>query len=170
MGGLAIGAILLVVPQVSGVGYQYVDQALNGGLLLKTMIALCAMKMVATIVSYASGNAGGIFAPSLYLGAMVGGVVGLAAHGLMPFPMADPGAYALVGMGTLFAGIIRAPMTSIFMIFEITQDYQILVPLMIANLISLWISRRYQPEPIYQALLRQDGIVLAERGARDRAN
>jgi CIC family chloride channel protein len=170
MGGLAIGAILIFFPQVSGVGYQYVDQALNGGLILKTMIALCIFKMAATIVSYASGNAGGIFAPSLYLGAMVGGVVGIAAHQLMPFPVAEPGAYALVGMGTLFAGIIRAPLTSIFMIFEITQDYQILVPLMVANLISLWISRRYQPEPIYQALLRQDGIVLGKHGGHHGAS
>lgn len=167
MGGVAIGAILLVFPQVSGVGYQYVDQALNGGLVLKTMVALCVVKMAATIISYASGNAGGIFAPSLYLGAMVGGVVGIATRQVMPFPVAEPGAYALVGMGTLFAGIIRAPLTSIFMIFEITQDYQILVPLMVANLLSLSISRRYQPEPIYKALLRQDGIVLAERGDRD---
>ncbi len=141
------------------------DQALNGGLILRTMIALCVAKMAATIISYASGNAGGIFAPSLYLGAMVGGVVGLAAHQIMPFPVAEPGAYALVGMGALFAGIIRAPLTSIFMIFEITQDYQILVPLMVANLLSLSISRRYQPEPVYRALLRQDGIVLAERAA-----
>ena len=76
-------------------------------------------------MSYASGNAGGIFAPSLYIGAMAGGAVGLVVQRFAPFPTAGPGAYALVGMGTLFAGIIRAPMTSVFMIFEITQDYQI---------------------------------------------
>ena len=110
-----------------GVGYEYVDQALNGGLLLKTMALLCALKLVATMVSYASGNAGGIFAPSLYIGAMAGGAVGMLVHRIAPFPTGDPGAYALVGMGTLFAGIVRAPMTSVFMIFEITQDYQILV-------------------------------------------
>jgi len=81
-------------------------------------------------------------------------------HQLAPFPTGDPGAYALVGMGTLFAGVIRAPMTSVFMIFEITQDYQILVPLMVANLLSFAISRRYQPVPVYHALLRQDGIHL----------
>jgi CIC family chloride channel protein len=80
-----------------------------------------------------------------------------------PFPTGDSGAYALVGMGTLFAGIIRAPMTSVFMIFEITQDYQIIVPLMVANLLSFVISRRYQPVPIYHALLRQDGVHLPER-------
>jgi len=165
IGGLAIGGIIVVFPQVAGVGYQYVDRALNGGLLLSTMAALCVVKLGATIISYASGNAGGIFAPSLYLGAMLGGAVGLATRHFAPFPVAEPGAYALVGMGTLFAGIIRAPLTSVFMIFEITQDYQILVPLMIANLLSFSISRRYQPEPVYQALLRQDGIILQEPAA-----
>jgi CIC family chloride channel protein len=160
MGGLAIGLMLVVFPQVAGVGYEHVDQALNGGLLISAMLLLFVVKGFATIVSYSSGNAGGIFAPSLFLGAMVGGVVGLAARAVAPFPVGDPGAYALVGMGTLFAGIIRAPMTSVFMIFELTQDYQIFVPLMIANMISLYISRRYQAEPVYHALLIQDGIHL----------
>ena len=164
LGGLAIGAILVYSPAVMGVGYEYVDQALNGGLLLKTMALLCFLKLGATIMSYASGNAGGIFAPSLYIGAMAGGVVGMVVHRLAPFPTADPGAYALVGMGTLFAGIIRAPMTSVFMIFEITQDYQILVPLMVANLLSFVISRRFQPVPVYHALLHQDGVHLPSAG------
>jgi chloride channel protein, CIC family len=160
IGGLAIGVILIFVPQVLGVGYEYVDQALNGGLLLRTMVVLCAVKLLATIISYSSGNAGGIFAPSLYLGAMAGGTVGVLVHRFAPFPTSDPGAYALVGMGTLFAGIIRAPMTSVFMIFELTQDYQILVPLMIANMLSFLISRRYQAKPIYHALLDQDNVHL----------
>ena len=160
IGGLVIGAMLVFSPAIMGVGYEYVDQALNGGLLLKTMALLCFLKLGATIVSYASGNAGGIFAPSLYIGAMAGGAVGMLVHRIAPFPTGDPGAYALVGMGTLFAGIIRAPMTSVFMIFEITQDYQILVPLMVANMLSFVISRRYQPVPVYHALLHQDGVHL----------
>ena len=160
IGGLVIGAVLVYSPAIMGVGYEYVDQALNGGLLLKTMVILCFLKLGATIVSYASGNAGGIFAPSLYIGAMAGGAVGMVVHRLAPFPTGDLGAYALVGMGTLFAGIIRAPMTSVFMIFEITQDYQILVPLMVANMLSFVISRHYQPVPVYHALLRQDGVHL----------
>jgi CIC family chloride channel protein len=161
IGGLVIGVVLVYAPAIMGVGYEYVDQALNGGLLLRTMAMLCFLKLAATIVSYASGNAGGIFAPSLYIGAMAGGAAGMIVHRFAPFPTADPGAYALVGMGTLFAGIIRAPMTSVFMIFEITQDYQILVPLMIANLLSFLISKRYQPLPVYHALLHQDGVHLA---------
>jgi len=160
VGGLAIGGILTLVPEVMGVGYEYVNQALNGGLLFRTLVVLCAVKLAATVVSYASGNAGGIFAPSLYIGAMAGGALGAAVSRIAPFPVAAPGAYALVGMGTLFAGIVRAPMTSVFMIFEITQDYQILVPLMVANLLSFVISRRFQPTPVYHALLEQDGVRL----------
>jgi len=160
IGGLVIGAALIFWPAIMGVGYEYVDQALNGGLLLETMAILCFVKLGATIVSYASGNAGGIFAPSLYIGAMAGGALGTIMHRFAPFPTGSPGAYALVGMGTLFAGIVRAPMTSVFMIFEITQDYQILVPLMVANLLSFVISQRYQPVPVYHALLEQDGVHL----------
>lgn len=160
VGGLMIGAVLIVFPQVMGVGYEYVDQALNGGLVFKTMAILCAVKLGATIISYASGNAGGIFAPSLYLGAMAGGAAGSLVHHFAPTSTGDPGAYALVGMGALFAGIIRAPMTSVFMIFELTQDYQILVPLMVSNLLSFLISRHFQAKPIYHALLEQDRIFL----------
>jgi CIC family chloride channel protein len=167
MGGMAIGAILLLVPEVRGVGYEHIDQALNGGLVVRTMLLLCVVKLAATVVSYCSGNAGGIFAPSLFIGAMAGGAIGTVVNAIAPFPTAAPGAYALVGMGTLFAGIIRAPMTSVFMIFEITQDYQIIVPLMVANLLSFVISRRYQPIPVYDALLRQDGIHLPAVAARD---
>ncbi len=166
MGGLVIGVILIFFPQVLGVGYEYADQALNGALLLNTLLLLCVAKLVATIVSYASGNAGGIFAPSLYLGAMAGGAIGVVVHHFAPFPTADPGAYAMVGMGALFAGIIRAPMTSVFMIFELTQDYQVLVPLMIANMISFLISKHYQPVPLYRALLQQDHVHLPPAMAR----
>jgi CIC family chloride channel protein len=102
----------------------------------------------------------------LFIGAMAGGAVGSVVNAIAPFPTGDPGAYALVGMGTLFAGIIRAPMTSVFMIFEITQDYQIIVPLMVANLLSFAISRRYQPVPVYEALLRQDGVHLPAAALR----
>jgi CIC family chloride channel protein len=169
IGGLAIGLVLTFVPEVRGVGYEHIDQALNGGLVLKVMIVLCVVKGGATIISYSTGNAGGIFAPSLFLGAMVGGTVGLLVQQQTFFPVGAPGAYALVGMGALFAGIIRAPLTSVFMIFEVTQDYQIFVPLMVANMISLFISRRYQPEPVYRALLKQDGVHLPEKFVKQSA-
>jgi CIC family chloride channel protein len=166
IGGAAIGLLLIVAPQVMGVGYEYVDQALSGGLALRVLVMLCALKIVATIISYASGNAGGVFAPSLYIGAMAGAAVGTLVNQFAPFPTAAPGAYALVGMGALFAGIVRAPLTSVFMIFEVTQDYQILVPLMVANLLSFAISRRFQPMPLYEALLAQDGVRLTGPDAR----
>jgi CIC family chloride channel protein len=92
LGGVMIGVMLIFFPQILGVGYEYVDQALNGGLLLRAMIVLCAAKLAGTIISYASGNAGGIFAPSLYLGAMTGGTVGVLVHAYAPFPTSDPGA------------------------------------------------------------------------------
>jgi CIC family chloride channel protein len=116
--------------------------------------------------SYGSGNAGGIFGPSLFIGAMLGGTVGGIAHHLLPAYTASAGAYALVGMGTLFAGIVRAPMTSVLMIFETTQDYAVIVPLMISNLISFFISSRLQAEPIYDALAYQDGIHLPSAATR----
>lgn len=164
IGGVLVGLVLLVRPEVMGVGYDYVDQALNGHMVVRLMVILCVVKMAATIVSYASGNAGGIFAPTLFLGAMTGGALGSVVHQMAPFPTAAPGAYALVGMGALFAGIIRAPMTSVLMVFEITQDYQILVPLMVANLLSFVISRRFQPIPVYNALLLQDDVHLPAEG------
>lgn len=168
MGGLAIGLLAALMTwqgmeRVMGVGYASVDKALNGETVLWLLLVLAAAKILATILSYASGNAGGIFAPSLFIGAMVGGALGMILQtGILPFPTATPGAYALVGMGTLFAGIVRAPMTSIFMIFELTQDYEIVLPVMIANMIAYSISRRFQRVPLYHALLAQDRIHLPQ--------
>jgi CIC family chloride channel protein len=159
-GGLLVGIMGWFVPQVLGVGYGFVGQALNGTMAVKLMLLLIVLKLLAVTTSYASGNAGGIFGPALFLGAMVGGAVGTGAHHFLPAITAQPGAYALVGMGCVFAGIVRAPMTSVLMIFEMTQDYAVIVPLMIANMISLFIASRLQHEPIYEALAEQDGIHL----------
>lgn len=159
-GGLAVGIMGWFVPQVLGVGYQHVGEALNGGMALRLMAVLLVLKLLAVVTSYASGNAGGIFGPSLFLGAMLGGIVGTVAQKLLPGHIATPGAYALVGMGTAFAGIVRAPMTSVVMIFEITRDYAVIVPLMISSLVSFFISSRLQKKPIYDELARQDGIHL----------
>ena len=160
IGGLVVGLMGWVVPQVLGVGYSYVGDALNGNMAVKLMAILVVLKLFAVTLSYASGNAGGIFGPSLFLGAMLGGTIGSVAHHFLPATTAMPGAYALVGMGALFAGIVRAPMTSVLMIFEMTHDYAVIVPLMIANLASLFISSRLQKQPIYEALAHQDGIHL----------
>jgi len=167
-GGVLVGLMGWFVPQVLGVGYGYVGDVLNGNMGLKLMLLLLVLKLVAVTTSYSSGNAGGIFGPSLFIGAMLGGVVGTVAHGLMPAYTASAGAYALVGMGAVFAGVVRAPMTSVLMIFEMTQDYAVIVPLMIANLVSLFISSRLQRQPIYEALAEQDGIHLPKVETRRR--
>jgi CIC family chloride channel protein len=167
VGGLTVGILGWFFPDVLGVGYNFVGQALNGEMVIRTMALLVLLKVVATATCYASGNAGGIFGPSLFIGAMLGGAVGGVAHMLMPDYTGSVGAYALVGMGTAFAGIVRVPLTSVIMIFEITRDYSIIVPLMISNLISYFISSRLQEESIYEALLHQDGIHLPS-GAKAR--
>jgi CIC family chloride channel protein len=169
IGGLLVGATGWFVPQVLGVGYGYVGDALNGNMALKLMLLLIVLKLVTVTTSYASGNAGGIFGPALFIGAMLGGSLGTLAHHLFPAHTASPGAYALVGMGAAFAGIVRAPMTSVVMIFEMTQDYAVIVPLMIANLVSLFIASRLQPTPIYEALAEQDGIHLPTAESRNRS-
>jgi chloride channel protein, CIC family len=165
-GGLLVGMMGWFVPQALGVGYGYVGDALNNHMALKLMALLVVLKLFGVTVSYASGNAGGIFGPALFLGAMLGGTVGSVAHHFFPASTALPGAYALVGMGALFAGIVRAPMTSVLMIFEMTHDYAVIVPLMIANLASLFISSRLQKQPIYEALAHQDGIHLPDLKSR----
>ncbi|HEV3253472.1 MAG TPA: chloride channel protein [Candidatus Acidoferrales bacterium] len=167
-GGVLVGLMGWFVPQVLGVGYGYVGDVLNGQMAVKLMVLLVVLKLLAVTTSYASGNAGGIFGPALFIGAMLGGAVGTLAHGLLPSYTATPGAYALVGMGAVFAGIVRAPMTSVVMIFEMTQDYAVIVPLMIANLVSLFISSRLQRQPIYDALAVQDGIHLPTAETRQR--
>ena len=165
-GGIATGLFALLVPQVLGVGYGFVGDALNERMAVKLMAVLVVLKLLAVTISYASGNAGGIFGPSLFIGAMLGGCVGSVAHKMLPAYTASPGAYALVGMGTAFAGIIRAPMTSVMMIFETTRDYAVIVPLMISNLVSFFISRKLQRKAIYECLALQDGVHLPDPGAR----
>src|SRR5712672_2518395 len=166
VGGVVVGLMGWFVPQTLGVGYSYVGQVLNGRMALKLMALLLVLKLIGVVVSYASGNAGGIFGPALFLGAMLGGAVGSVAHNLFPGHVATAGAYALVGMGTTFAGIVRAPMTSVVMIFETTRDYSVIVPLMISNLVSFFVSSRFQRQPIYEVLAYQDGIHLPSADSR----
>jgi CIC family chloride channel protein len=157
------------VPEVLGVGYGTVDRVLDGEVVLRFVVLLAVLKIFATAICYASGNAGGIFGPSMFIGAMMGAAVGRVAEFAMPGATGGPGAYALVGMGTAFAGIIRTPLTSVIMIFEVTRDYSIIVPLMISNLIAFYVSRRLQHEPIYEALARQDGMHLPTAAFREHA-
>jgi CIC family chloride channel protein len=159
-GGLTAGVLALYSADVLGAGYAAVELSLHGALSGSAMFILLFLKLVATVVCYSSGNAGGIFGPSLFLGAMLGGGFGSLLHGWLPATTAPAGAYALVGMGTTFAGIIRSPVTSVVMIFELTRDYNIIVPLMISNLVAYAVARAFSHTPIYEALAIQDGVHL----------
>jgi CIC family chloride channel protein len=159
--GLLIGCIaVLGAPQVMGAGYGYIDEAMHGQFTWQFMAILGLLKIVATLLSFVSGTPGGMFAPTLFIGAMFGAAVGGAEHALLPHLSWSPGAYALVGMGVLFAGFLRAPMTSVFMVLEVSGNYSIIVPVIVANTFAYVISRALQPEPIFDTLSRQDGLEL----------
>jgi CIC family chloride channel protein len=158
--GLIIGTIGLEFPQVMGAGYDYIDQAMHGEFVWQILIVLALLKILATSLSLASGTPGGMFAPTLFIGAMVGGAVGALERHFVPGIAGPIGAYALVGMGALFAGFLRVPMTSVFMVLEVSGNYSIILPVMIANTLAYLISRRFQPVPIFDLLTRQDGLNL----------
>jgi CIC family chloride channel protein len=145
---------------ITGGGYETLSDGLSGKMAVQVMIALCLMKIIATVFSYASGGAGGIFAPTLFIGAMLGGVFGFLDIHILGHGDNELGAFALVGMGAVFAGIIRAPITSVIIIFEMTGAYSLILPLMLANVTSYVIARRFRPKPIYESLIEQDGIEL----------
>ncbi|HEV2118111.1 MAG TPA: chloride channel protein [Terriglobales bacterium] len=159
--GLLIGFIgYLGFPQVMGAGYAYMDQAMHSQYTWQILGILAGLKILATTISFVSGTPGGMFAPTLFIGAMLGGSVGALEHQLLPHFSGPIGAYCLVGMGTLFAGFIRAPMTSVFMVLEVSGDYTIIVPVIISNAIAYIISRAAQPTPIFDLLSRQSGMDL----------
>ena len=158
--GLLIGAVALRFPQVQGAGYEYIDQAMHDQFGWRTLAALCILKLLATTTSFVAGTPGGLFAPTLFMGAMLGGAVCAVERLLAPGLTGPIGAYALVGMGTLFAGILRAPMTSVFMIVEISGNYSIILPVMISNTIAYLVSRRFQHAALFDLLGRQDGTDL----------
>jgi len=159
--GLLIGCIaVLGAPQVMGAGYEYIDEAMHGQFTWQFMAMLALLKIIATLLSFVSGTPGGMFAPTLFIGAMLGAAVGGAEHALLPHLSWSPGTYALVGMGVLFAGFLRAPMTSVFMVLEVSGNYSIIVPVIVANTFAYVISRTFLPVPIFDALSRQDGLEL----------
>jgi len=159
--GLLIGVIgWLGFPQVMGAGYSFMDQAMHDQFTWKMLAALAVLKIIATTFSFVSGTPGGMFAPTLFVGAMLGGAVGLLEQHFFPGLTGTTGTYCLVGMGVLFAGFLRAPMTSVFMVLEVSGNYQIILPVIIANTVAYVVSRSLQPVPIFDLLTRQDGLVL----------
>ena len=154
--------------EVTGGGYPTLGRALGGQLGLTTLLVLCAVEGgIATVFSYSSGGAGGIFAPALFVGAMLGGAVGYLDVAAFHHEGRELGAFALVGMGAVFAGVIRAPITSVLIIFEMTGGYGLVLPLMLANMTAYVLARQYRATPIYEALLEQDGVFLPHASPRD---
>jgi chloride channel protein, CIC family len=159
--GLIIGAIgVLGAPQVMGAGYDFIDQAIHNQFTWQMLGALVGLKILATIVSFVSGTPGGMFAPTLFIGAMLGAFIAGLEHLAFPHLAISIGTYAIVGMGVLFAGFLRAPMTSVFMVLEVSGNYSIILPVIVANTFAYVISRALRPTPIFDLLTRQDGLDL----------
>jgi CIC family chloride channel protein len=163
LGGALIGVIGLWVPHIFGVGYEAINEALNGTLVWQFMALLVVIKLLAVSITIGSGGSGGVFAPSLFIGAMLGGAVGTVVHNIWPVSVAGAGAYALVGMGAVVAAGTHAPITAILIIFELTGDYKIILPLMISCIIATLLATRLQHASIYTLKLLRRGVDI-QRG------
>lgn len=158
--GFLVGVAGLWLPQVMGAGYAAVDNALRDQFVWQVLLALGLVKMIATLLCFSAETPGGMFAPVIFTGAMIGGGIGALAQVYWPFPMSSTGAYVLVGMGAFFAGVFRTPMTAIFMVFELSASYVIILPVMIASTLAYLISRQLQPTPFFEMIARQEGVDL----------
>lgn len=160
IGGLIIGLIGIYYPHIFGVGYGSIELALEEGIVWHLLLLLVVLKLFAVSITIGSGGSGGIFAPSLFLGSMLGGLFGLVIHSLYPDVTASSGSYALVGMAALVAGTTHAPITAILIIFEMTNDYNIFLPLIVASVSSALLATRLKRESIYTMKLFRRGIDL----------
>jgi len=160
IGGLAVGLIGLFYPHLFGVGYEGVESALLGEFAVGLLVVMCLLKIVATTFTIGSGGSGGVFAPSLFIGAMLGSAFGRGANALFPATAVEPGAYGLVGMAAVFAAAAHAPITAILILFEMTRDYLVILPLMLAVVTATYISRRMARESIYTLKLKRRGVKL----------
>ncbi|MGH9470330.1 MAG: chloride channel protein [Terriglobia bacterium] len=158
--GLILGIIGIWFPQVLGAGYYYIDQAMHDQYTWHILALLAAFKILATSISFVSGTPGGMFAPTLFIGAMIGGAVGGVEHHFFPHLTGPVGAYCLVGMGAMFAGFLRVPMTSVFMVLEVSGNYSIILPVLVSNTIAYLISRKYHKVALFDLLSQQDSVSL----------
>jgi CIC family chloride channel protein len=159
--GLLVGGIgYFGVTQVMGAGYEAIDQAMHSQFLWPMLLVLALFKIIATTLSFSSGTPGGMFAPTLFVGAMLGAAVGSFEKIYFPHLTGSIGSYALVGMGVLFAAFLRAPLTSVFMVLEVSGNYSIVLPVILANTIAYVISRVLQPVPIFEQFNHEDGLYL----------
>jgi CIC family chloride channel protein len=168
VGGLLLGLLLLAVPQMYGVGYPVLEAGVQGKYVVAVMLGLMVAKVLATSLSIAIGGSGGVFAPNLFVGGMLGAAFGVAAHDVMPGIAAPAGAFALVGMGAVFAGAARAPITAVLIMFELTGEYTIILPLMLAIVLATGVSRALSRDSIYTLKLRRRGIEIDARAADPR--
>lgn len=162
VGGLVVGALALAFPEILGIGHQAMDRMLEGQMALGLLLALVVGKVVATSLTLGSGGSGGVFVPSMFVGAALGGALGTAVQLWAPFPHGGPGAYALVGMGAVVAAASHAPLTGIVIMFELTGDYQIILPVMLACIISSVVASSLKEESIYTQKLKWHGISVRQ--------
>lgn len=158
LGGLVVGLLALASPYVLGNGYEGINLVLAGGVALGLMSLLFFLKLLATTATLASGGSGGVFTATMFLGAMLGGVFGVGLHQAVPGETATAGAYALAGMGGVIAGTTHAPLLAILMVFELTQNYGIVLPLMLTSVMAYWTARTIRRTSIYTEELRQRGM------------
>lgn len=158
--GFLTGMVGLWFPEVMGAGYDTINSALHGQFTWQVLLYLGLAKLLVTLLCFSAETPGGMFAPALFIGGMLGGALGGAAHRWWPYGAASAEAYMLVGMGTFFAGVFRAPITSIFMVFEVSASYVIILPVMIANTTAYLISRRLHPVPFFKMLASLEGVNL----------
>jgi len=161
----ALGAVAIEFPQLLGNGYDSVDRSLRGELPLLLLLALPGLKFLATAVCSAAGVPGGLFTPSLYVGALVGAALGWVATSLVPGTL--PGAYALIGMGCILAGTTHAAVSSVLIVFELTGDYEVILPLMLGCVLAAHVSRLLVRESIYTASLKRRKVRLPEHAGPD---
>jgi CIC family chloride channel protein len=160
VGGLLLGGVLLALPQMYGVGYPVLGRAVDGGYAIGFVLLLMVGKIVATSLTIGIGGSGGVFAPSLFVGAMLGEAFGLVLHAADPALVPSPGAFALVGMGAVFAGAARTPITAVLIMFELTGEYRIILPLMLAIALAAGVSKLISRDTIYTRKLLRRGIDL----------
>jgi CIC family chloride channel protein len=166
-GGILLGALLLVLPEMYGVGYPVLEGAIHGEYVVALLLVFLVGKIVATSLTMAIGGSGGVFAPGLFMGAMLGSAFGTGAHDLLPAATAGAGAYGLVGMAAVFAATGRAPITAVLIVFELTGDYSIILPLMLAVVVATALSRLLSEDTIYTLKLRRRGIDIDRPAALD---
>jgi CIC family chloride channel protein len=162
LGAFIIGITAIFFPQIMGDGYEYIEEVLSGHTVLWSMFVLIFLKIIATSITLGSGGSGGVFAPALFIGAVIGGTFGSCVHSLFPTVTANPGAYAAVGVGAFLAAATHAPLTAIFLLFEMTGNYLIIIPIMLCSIIGTVVAARLNPDSIDTVDFTREGINIHE--------